>query len=65
MRPTMNDWGYNPSPLKEIPIGQGEIPDDVSEEELREGFRRNKELIESLEREYEERMSTMRNTAVS
>lgn len=49
---TLNDIKFNPAPITLCPAGQR---DDVDEEELRQIFRENKELLKRLERQFRER----------
>ena len=48
----LNDMKFNPAPLTLCPIGQG---DNADKEELKEKFRKNRELMERLERQFNER----------
>ena len=49
---TLNDIKYNPDPITLCPLGQ---KDDVDEEDLKADGKRNRELMERLFREFEER----------
>lgn len=49
---TLNDIKFNPAPLTLCPIGQG---DNADAEELKMVFQKNKELMERLERQFNER----------
>lgn len=49
---TLNDIKFNPAPLTLCPVGQG---DNVNEEELKKTFQKNKELMERLEQQFNER----------
>ena len=49
---TLNDIIFNPAPLILCPAGQ---KDDADEEKLKVTFQNNKELLERLERQYNER----------
>lgn len=49
---TLNDIKFNPAPLTLCPAGQG---DNADEKELQKAFQKNKELIERLERQFNER----------
>lgn len=51
---TLNDIKFNPAPITLCPAGQR---DDVDEEELKQIFQENKELLERLERQFQERKS--------
>lgn len=53
---TLNDIKFNPEPITLCPAGQS---DDVDEEELRQMFRENKELLERLERQFQERINKL------
>lgn len=50
---TLNDIKFNPNPPTLCRIGEGK--DTISESELREGYRKNREMMERLFREFEER----------
>lgn len=49
---TLNDIKFNPAPLTLCPVGQG---DHADKEELQKAFQKNKELMERLERQFNER----------
>ena len=49
---TLNDIKFNPAPITLCPAGQG---DDMDEEELQRVFQKNRELMERLERQFNER----------
>lgn len=49
---TLNDIKFNPEPITLCPIGQG---DNADKEELKKTFQKNKELMERLERQFNER----------
>ena len=49
---TLNDIKFNPAPLTLCPAGQG---DNADKHELRKMFHKNKELMERLERQFNER----------
>lgn len=49
---TLNDIKFNPAPLTLCPAGQG---DNADAEELQRTFQKNKELMERLERQFNER----------
>lgn len=49
---TLNDIKFNPAPITLCPAGQR---DEADEEELRQIFRENKELLERLEHQFLER----------
>ncbi len=48
---TLNDIKFNPAPYT-LPIGQG---DNADKEELKGAFQKNRELMERLERQFNER----------
>lgn len=49
---TLNDIKFNPAPITLCPAGQG---DSADEEELKKAFDKNRELMERLERQFNER----------
>lgn len=49
---TLNDINFNPAPLTLCPIGQG---DNADKEELKRTFQKNRELMERLEQQFNER----------
>ena len=49
---TLNDVKFNPAPLTHCPAGQG---DNADKDELKKVFQKNKELMERLERQFNER----------
>ena len=49
---TLNDIKFNPAPLTLCPAGQ---EDNADKEELKKAFQKNKELMERLERQFNER----------
>lgn len=49
---TLNDIKFNPAPITLCPAGQG---DNADKEELKKAFQKNKELMERLERQFNER----------
>lgn len=49
---TLNDIKFNPAPITHCPAGQG---DNVDKEELKKAFQKNRELIERLECQFNER----------
>lgn len=49
---TLNDIKFNPAPLTFCPIGEG---DNIDEKYLEEAFQKNKELMERLECQFNER----------
>lgn len=49
---TLNDVKFNPAPLTLCPVGQG---DNADKDELNKIFQKNKELMECLERQFNER----------
>ncbi len=49
---TLNDIKFNPASLTLCPAGQG---DNADKEKLKKIFQKNKELMERLERQFNER----------
>lgn len=54
---TLNDIGFTPGPIEPRPIGS--VAEDISEQELKEHFKRNREESERLLHEFEERQKAL------
>lgn len=52
---TLNDIKFNPEPITLCPLGQG---DDTDEEVIKTTGKKNRELMERLFREFEERKAS-------